>query len=61
MRAKTAGAETDMALDRNRIALYSENGAAAAHAQASWGFADIAASASAAASTLVAEIETGGV
>ena len=61
MRAKTAGAETDMALDRNRIALYSENGAAAAHAQASRGFADIAASASAAASTLVAEIETGGV
>lgn len=60
MKAESTTAETDLALDRNRINLYAENGAAAAHAQASRGFADIAASASAAASTLVAEIETGG-
>lgn len=60
MRAESTAAETDMALDRNRISLHAENGAASAHAQASRGFADIAASSANAAGTLVAQIETTG-
>ena len=60
MKSESTAADTDMALDRNRISLYAENGAAAAHAQASRGFADIAASSANAAGTLVAQIETTG-
>lgn len=60
MKSESTAAETDLALDRNRISLYSENGAASAHAQASRGFADIAASSANAAGTLVAQIETTG-
>ena len=54
--AKTT-AEVDGAIDRNRVSLYSGNGVPAAHAQASRGMAEIAASSSAAAGTLVAQIE----
>jgi len=60
LRAGQTTAEVDNNIDRNRISVYAEDGAAGAHAQASRGFADIAASASTAAGTLVAEIETGG-
>lgn len=54
--AKTT-AEVDGAIDRNRVSLYSGNGVPAAHAQASRGMAEIAASSAAAAGTLVAQIE----
>lgn len=58
LKAESMSTETDLALDKNRISLYAENGAAAAHAQASRGFADIAASSANAAGTLVAQVET---
>jgi hypothetical protein len=51
-------ADTSNAIDRNRVALYGDNGAAAAHAQASRGMAEIAASSANAAGTLVAHVET---
>ena len=53
--AKTA--EVDGAIDRNRVAAYSGNAVPAAHAQASRGMAEIAASSASAAGTLVAQIE----
>lgn len=58
MRAAELRAGVDGGIDRNRIAATTGNGAAAAHAQASRGFSEIAAGAAAAASSLVAEIET---
>ena len=61
MKSKATATTTDMELDRNRISMYAEGGAASAHAQASRGFADIAASSANAAGTLVAEIETSSV
>lgn len=51
-----AGAGAD--IDRNRVAMYGASGAANAHAQVARGFADIASSSSAAAGTLVAQIES---
>lgn len=58
LQAARLRAEVDGSIDRTRVAAYSESGAAAAHAQASRGFADIASSAASAAGSLVAEIES---
>lgn len=53
--------DVDNAIDRNRISMYAENGAAGAHAQASRGFSNIAAAAATAGGSLVAQIETGSI
>lgn len=58
LRAAELKAGVDGGIDRNRIAASTGGGAAAAHAQASQGFSQIAAGAAAAASSLVAEIES---
>lgn len=58
LRSAVAKAEAGASNDRNRVAAAGNNQAAAAHAQASRGFADIAASSAAAAGTLVAQIES---
>lgn len=58
LRAAETGANVDNAIDRNRISVFSEDGAASAHAQASRGFADIAAASANAAGTLNAEVYT---
>lgn len=57
LRAAVTGTEVDGGIDQRRVAVYASDGTAAAHAQAVRGFSDIAASASAAAGTLVAQIE----
>lgn len=59
LRAAEADANVDNAIDRNRISIFAEDTAASAHAQASRGFADIAASSASAAGSLTAEIITG--
>ena len=58
LRAAELKAGVDGGIDRNRVAVSTGGGAPAAHAQASRGFSEIAASAASAASSLVAEIET---
>ena len=58
LRAAESRASTSVDNDRNLVAMYSDSGAAAAHAQASRGFADIASSSAAAAGTLVAQVES---
>lgn len=60
IRLAAAEKKADIAasIDRNRVALYGADGASGAHAQASRGFADIAASAVNAAGTLVAQVES---
>lgn len=58
LRAAEGDAEAGASIDRNRVALFGANGAASAHAQAARGFADIASSSSAAAGTLVAQVES---
>ena len=58
LRAAETKAGVDGNIDRNRIAASTGGGAAAAHAQASQGFSQIAAGAASAASSLVAEIES---
>ena len=58
LRAAETNSAVDNDIDRNRVALFGSNSAAAAHAQASRGFADIASSSAAAAGTLVAQIES---
>lgn len=58
LRSAQTKASTDGNIDSNRIRASSENGAAAAHAQASRGFADIASYSASAAGSLVAEIES---
>jgi hypothetical protein len=58
LRAATASASTDAEIDRARIAVYAENGANTALAQASRGFNDVAASASSAASSLIASVQS---
>lgn len=58
LRAAEGDAEAGASIDRNRVSLFGANGAASAHAQASRGFADIASSSSAAAGTLVAQVES---
>jgi hypothetical protein len=57
LRAAEGKAGIDISSDRNRIGLYSGDNAAQAHAQASRGFADIAANAANAAGSLTAQIE----
>lgn len=59
LRLRAAEAEANIALgnDRNSVSLYSPDGANAALGQAARAFGDVAASAAAAASTLVAQIE----
>lgn len=58
LRAESAKVGTDGDIDRNRISVFATDGAAAAHAQAVRGFADVSASAASAAGTLVATIES---
>lgn len=59
LRAAEATANTTLGNDRNKVGLYGGgDGVAQAHAQAARGFADVAASANAAAGTLVAQIES---
>lgn len=58
LRAAETNSGVDNGIDRNRVSLFGANSAAAAHAQASRGFADIASSSAAAAGTLVAQIES---
>lgn len=58
LRAAETGAEVDGSIDQRRVAAFASDGTAQAHAQAARGFSDIAASANAAAGTLVAQIES---
>lgn len=58
LQAARLKADVDGGIDRNRIAATTGDGSAGAHAQASRGFSEIAASAASAASSLVAEIES---
>lgn len=57
LRAAESKANVGLGADRNKVGLYGGDGTAQAHAQAARGFADVAASANAAAGTLVAQIE----
>lgn len=59
LRAAEGKANVALGTDRNKVGLYGGgDGVASAHAQAARGFADVAASANAAAGTLVAQIES---
>jgi hypothetical protein len=58
LRAESGDVDAQLNADRNKIALYSANGAAAALGNAVRGFSDISAGAANAAGSLVAQIET---
>lgn len=58
LQAAIGKVDANQAIDKHRISVFAESGAASAHAQASRGFSEIAASSANAAGSLVAEIES---